>query len=94
MADLLEVIKKVVHNTLENKKLTDIAYGKVESISPLTVRLDQKLLLTKEFLIVTDSFKNKVINGITIDNELKVGDKLIMLRVQEGQKYLLLSKVV
>ena len=65
------------------------------------MRIDQKLVLSKEFLILTDNVVDKTISvqidGINkqlkILNSLKIGDKLIMLRVQEGQKYLVLSKV-
>lgn len=94
MADLLDTIKKIVIKTMENSKPVALSYGAVESINPLTVRIDQKLLLGRQFLILTENVMDKTVNGITISNGLKTGDKLIMLRVEEGQKYLVLSKVV
>ncbi len=40
------------------------------------------------------SFKDKVKHKITVYNSLKVGEKVILLRQQGGQKYLVVDKVV
>lgn len=71
------------------------------SINPLKINLEQKLTLTESFLIVTEEFTDRKIN-IVIDEEekeieikgaLKVDDKLILARLQGGQKYLVLSRL-
>ena len=58
-----------------------VAYGTVVSTEPLAVQLDQKILLTKEFLV-------------NLNHQLLAGDSLVLLRVQGGQEYLILGKRV
>lgn len=40
------------------------------------------------------AFKNKIKHEITIYNGLKVGDEVIMIQMQGGQKYVVFDKVV
>lgn len=53
MSDIIRSIRKVVLDAVNAQKLTDIVYGTVESIAPLKVRIDQKLLLEPEQLKLT-----------------------------------------
>ena len=53
MSDIIRSLRKVVLDALNAQKLTDIVYGTVESIEPLKVRVDQKLLLEQEQLKLT-----------------------------------------
>ena len=60
-----------------------ICFGKVISLDPFQVQIDQKLPLKKEFLAVR--------TGVSASS-FKVGDRLILLRKQGGQEYLILDK--
>lgn len=121
---MIEQIKLIVSNMLENMKLTDYVFGEVTSISPLKIRLDQKLELPESVLILTFpvrelkinlAHKHQYLNGeatsitqiespedsdisnfneVIIVEGLKIGDKVTLLRVEKGQKYIVLSKVV
>ena len=53
MSDIIRSIRKVVLDAVNAQKLTDIVYGTVESVSPLKIRVDQKLLLEQEQLKLT-----------------------------------------
>jgi hypothetical protein len=53
MTDIIRTIRKIVLNALNAQQLTNIVYGTVESVEPLKVRVDQKLLLEQEQLILT-----------------------------------------
>lgn len=53
MSDIIRTLRKVVLDAVNAQKLTDIVYGTVESITPLKVRVDQKLLLEQEQLKLT-----------------------------------------
>lgn len=53
MSDIIRAIRKSVLDSLNAQKLTDIVYGTVESIEPLKIRVDQKLLLEQEKLKLT-----------------------------------------
>ena len=59
------------------------------------------MTLSESFLIVPEEFTDRKINividdeekEIEIKNALKVDDKLILARLQGGQKYLVLSRL-
>lgn len=53
MEDIVEKIQKIVFGILSAQKLATIVYGTVESVEPLKVRVDQKLLLEQEQLKLT-----------------------------------------
>lgn len=129
-SDFVKVIKKSAIEAVKNSKPTDIFYGTVQSISPLTIFIDQKLILSEKFLIIPESltdyeteisfddpsikqvfttwnmeetsestpskisFKEKIKHKITVYNSLKVGEKVILLRQQGGQKYMIVDRVV
>ena len=80
---MYELIKRIVQNVLDNWDLTDYVAGSVVKLSPLSVRISDRLILMPANLIPA------------VDTStLIVGDRLILLRVQRGQKYIILSKEV
>lgn len=99
--NLLESIKTASIDAINASKPVEIVYGIVLSIEPLKIDLEQKLTLSESFLIVPEEFTDRKINIVIDDEEkeieiksaLKVDDKLILARVQGGQKYLVLSRL-
>jgi len=83
MADLVTMVKRIVQNVLEAYQLTDYAPGTVLSIAPLRVQLNEKIILEPINLLCTSETPT-----------LAEGDKVIMLKVQRGQKYIILGKAV
>ena len=83
MPDLYNAMKQIAENVFEARRPADWCYGKVISLDPFQVQIDQKLPLKKEFLAVR--------TGVSASS-FKVGDKLILLRKQGGQEYLILDK--
>jgi len=69
---------------VEATKPCAVVFGKVKTKSPLTINIDQKLTLTSAFLVATNTAKDNV----------NVGDTVAMMRMQGGQQYLVLDKVV
>ena len=51
---LVSTIQKLVAQTNSAMKPTDYCLGVVETVAPLSIRIDQKDILTEEFLILTD----------------------------------------
>lgn len=51
---LVETLQKLTVQTGQAMKPCDYCLGVVESTSPLTIRIDQKDIVTEEFLILTD----------------------------------------
>lgn len=56
-------------------------------ISPLVAGLDDVVCTENGTALPADS------TGITINRALQVGDRVLLLRVQNGQKYIVLSRV-
>ena len=83
MPDLFTAMKQIAKDVFDTLQPADWCYGKVISLDPFQVQIDQKLPLKKEFLAVC--------TGMSASS-FKVGDKLILLRKQGGQKYLIFDK--
>lgn len=86
---------------MDGRKPADIAYGTVTSISPLAVQLqttmqpipEKSLILTSSVIAKTVPVQGGQGGTVTINEGLAVGDKVVMLRVSRGQRYIVLSKV-
>lgn len=83
MPDLFELIKTIAVSAVEARRPVEICYGTVQSLTPFTVRLSQKLVLDKKFFVVGESMAAQ---------PFEVGDKLILFRVQGGQQYLIYDR--
>lgn len=103
MTDFVKSIRKIVLVAIDAQKLTRVTYGTVDSLIPLRVRVDQKLVLGQEQLILTRAVTTydteiRIAGGsrqyCTIYNELKVGDKVTMIRQHGGQQFLIIDKEV
>lgn len=102
--DLVRIIKRMVKETVENEKPTRVMYGKVISTNPLKINVEQRMVLDKNFLVLSDRLTRKSTRiripstndqvDMVFDNSLKVNDKVILLREQGGQKFIILDKVV
>lgn len=96
----VQLIKQIAKEQMEASKPCDFLSGIVESVRPLCIKIDTKLILTKKFFIIPDYLTDREIEvsiegkkkKVTIHNQFKVGEKVILLRKQRGQKYLILCK--
>lgn len=126
--DLLVAIKRVAIEAVNASKPTAIVFGKVTSVSPLKINVEQKMTLTSAQLVLTRNvtdFKTSITGGniqnyfyvgtepnvttqpvspshvhamgkipVTVHNGLVVGDEVILLQMQGGQKYLVWDRVM
>ncbi len=53
MSDIIRSIRQIVLDSVNAQKLSTVVYGTVESVAPLKVRIDQKLVLEQEHLKLT-----------------------------------------
>ena len=79
-------------------QLTDMLTGTVTSVTPLEITVSTEMApLRREVLILTESVTEKtvVIDGysVTLNRSLAVDDKVILLRVLHGQKFIVLSRI-
>lgn len=99
-AYLLNVIQKIIQNNVQALKLSDIAFATVTKTNPLSVQLQTTMQdIPSAALIETVGVKYKqsnVVGGdggyVVINEGLNVGDRVVMLRVSGGQRYIVLSK--
>lgn len=80
---MLEMIRKTIAEILSQWQLTDYFPGLVVRTEPLLIKLSDELYLTKENLILTE-----------VTKDFAPDDKVVLLRVMRGQRYIVLSKVV
>ena len=78
---LKQTIQKIIRDYLGNLALTDLAEGTVTSVEPLSVTLINTML----------PLPNNVLQPINI-SYFYVGDRVTMLRVLNGQRYLILQR--
>ena len=82
MTKLTALIKKIALDAVHASKPATICFGDVTSINPLKVRINQLLELSSPTLIQTS----------TVVGKLAVGDEVILIRQQGGQRYVVLDK--
>ena len=82
--DLLNIIKKAAMDAINASQPSDFCFGKVMSVTPLKVLVEQKMTLGNAHLILTE----------TISKSLTDGDEVVLLKKKGGQKYLILDRVV
>ncbi|MEK4425859.1 DUF2577 domain-containing protein [Solibacillus sp. FSL K6-1523] len=67
MTDFVRSIRKIVLDAVSAQKLSTVVYGTVESVDPLKVRIDQKLVLEQEHLKLTRAVMDYEVD-ITVDH--------------------------
>lgn len=99
--DLLNIVKKAALEAVNASQPSDFCFGKVISIKPLKISVEQKMTLGSAQLLLTRNvtdFKTQITDyekrEITIHNALRVGDEVILLKKKGGQKYLVLDRAV
>ncbi len=121
---LHKLIKKIVVDTLNSTNPTNIVFGVVKTVEPLSVQLEQQEIIPQELLALTRNVTdferdvkvnfntenssggsgesafashNHLVTGVKTEevlHGLEVGDKVVMARVQGGQKFVILERVV
>lgn len=109
MADIYKAVKGLVEQVISSKEFCDIEMGEVLSIKPLKIKVSDRIILNQSQIMLTDSITEKTVNlahkhenddrleltmPVVIRDGLKKGDKVLMLKVQGGQNYVAISKVI
>lgn len=103
--DLVGIIQQIIQANLEAQKLTELEAGTVTSASPLKIKVTADLPdLPADVFVLTTAVKawdeevtieyngGNPQNAIIHHKGLQVGDKVVLLRVLKGQKYIILSR--
>ena len=112
--DLIKAIKKAAVEAVKASKPVEACFGKVTSVSPLKILVEQKMILglaqlvptrnvtdfetevTVDWQTETTSAHQHAIKGkkkITVHNGLVVGDEVLLIRQQGGQKFIVVDRV-
>ena len=84
MSSLLGTIKQAALDAVENAKPVGLMPGTVLTAEPLRILVDQRLELPAAFLIATEYVRSL---------GLAAGDSVLLLRMQGGQKFLILDRM-
>lgn len=98
---LVKVMKQAGSEAVGANGPVCVCFGNVTSASPLKILVDQKMTLGSAQLVLTRNVTNHeetvIIDGVkktmTINNALKSGEEVVLLRQQGGQKYIIIDKV-
>ena len=75
MANIIQIIKQAAMEAVEASKPLKVVYGAVVSVKPLKIKIDQKITLTEEFLVlssnVTDYETEFTVDGISVFHTTK-----------------------
>lgn len=106
MANLTEILKQAAIQAVVASDPAGILFGTVESVKPLSIRIDQKSPLPKEFFLLTSGVKKHTVSiraesddsqagtrNYIVDNDLAAGDRVLLLRQQGGQLFIVLDKL-
>ena len=55
---LLQTLQSIMDQTMQAGKLSDYILGVVETVAPISIRIEQKETVTEEFLILTDAVRD------------------------------------
>lgn len=107
--ELKDVLQQMIAQTVQAGSPTDISIGTVKRTSPLEISINPQMaplrapVLSLTWAVVSHTVKLPTVTipgagqidlgSVEITESLKAGDKVIMLRVQNGQKFIVLSKV-
>jgi hypothetical protein len=95
---MLQMMKAASVAAYDATKPMMAQFGTVTGTSPLEVNVDQRFTLGEAFLIVPEHLTEyKLTIGETeyeIRKGLQAGDIVLLLRVQGGQQYIILDRVV
>lgn len=82
MSEVGELIKELALNAVEAEKPVDIVSGCVICTEPLKVRIEQRLVLEKNFI------------DVCVGAVYEVDSQVALLRYKGGQRYLLLDSII
>ena len=95
---LASLIKQASMGAYNASNPVVVMFGTITKTSPLEVNVEQRFTLTRDSLVLTERLTEYRItvagNEIIIRRGLQVGDRVLLLRVQGGQQYVVWDRVV
>ena len=102
MSDLLSVLQQINQNGMKGMKLTDLCFGTVATASPVTITLEGTMQpIPAAAIVLCDAVKARSVTvtdsggytaTVPLSTALTVGERVIMLRCANGQRFVVLSR--
>ncbi len=92
---MLDIIRKASLGAVSNTNPMAVVYGTVIRTEPLEVNIDQRFTLPASVLVIPETISKlstETANGT--QTGLQLNDRVLMLRVQGGQSYVVLDRLV
>ncbi|MDP4152589.1 MAG: DUF2577 domain-containing protein [Bacillota bacterium] len=98
---MVQLIKKAAVEAVDNSMPAGVFFGEVTSTAPLKINVEQKMTLTENNLVLTSMVSdfdvkmtvNQIEEAYSVRLGLSVGEKVILIRSQGGQKFIVLDRV-
>lgn len=95
---MLDIIKKASLGAVGNTNPVAFSYGTVTEVVPLQIQVDQRFILSGNSLVLPESVTESKIEldgrEIVLRRGLEEGDRVLMVRMQGGQSYIVLDRLV
>lgn len=97
MSEIVDSLQMTIKNTVKAMDLLDSGFATVISLSPVTLRIQaNKLTITEPVVIVSDNVRYKAVTiqgeTVILNPGLKTGDKVLYLKANSGQNYIVIAK--
>ena len=86
MSDIIQIIKKAAVSAVSAENPTQVFYGNIESLEPLKIRINPQIVIAEKFITMISTIK-----ALKSNNQLEIGAKVLLIREQGGQNYLLVD---
>ena len=100
MSDLLGVLQQIIQNNMQGMKLTDLCFGTVATADPVTITLEGTMQpIPAAAIVLCDAVKARSVTvtdsggytaTVPLSTALTVGERVIMLRCANGQRFVVL----
>lgn len=95
---MLDIIKQASLGAVSNTNPVAFSYGTVVLAEPLQIQVGQRFTLSGPALVVPESVMESriVVEGreILLRRGLETGDRVLLARMQGGQSYIVLDRLV
>lgn len=90
----------LVQNQNRPEESSDLLYGLVVSSAPLKIKVDNRFVVGGNQLVLTTSVRELTVpctctgrGTVKVFENLKNGEKVLLIRVKRGQQYIVLDRV-
>ena len=102
----LSTLKTIAKNQNEREMGLHVLYGTVISVNPLKIKVDNRFIIDENFIILTTNVIEKTLNlshnhggtnaltsPVVVIPGLSLNEGVMLLRIENGQKFVVLDRI-